>query len=167
MEVVITKTQVIKVIIALIFLCVIQVTVIPLIAIGSVVPDLLIILIVLFTLKFGQFYGTIFGAIAGLLFDLVSGGILGSAMFSKTLSGFLAGYFYNENKIEFNVATLFLALIVFLSSSVNSFFYLLITSSEVKLTASHLFLEQGILPGIYTALLSIPIVMYNQRRKSL
>jgi rod shape-determining protein MreD len=155
----------VKLIIALLFLSVIQVTVVPLIAIGSVIPDLLIILIVMFSLKFGQFYGTFFGTITGLFFDFVSGGILGSAMFAKTISGFLAGFFFNENKIEYNTATLFLSLIVFLISTVDSFFYLLMTSSEIKLTASHLFLQQGVLPGIYTSLLSIPIVIYNQRRK--
>ncbi len=165
MEVLITKLQILKIFIALIFFCAIQITVVPLIAIGSVIPDLLIILIVMFALKYGQFLGTIFGAFCGLFFDLASGGILGSAMLAKTISGFIAGYFYNENKIEYNTATLFLLIIVFLVSSINSFFYLLMTTSEVKLTASHLFLEQGVLPGIYTALLSIVIVIYNQRRK--
>jgi rod shape-determining protein MreD len=149
----------------LIILSVLQLTVIPLIAIGSVVPDLVIILVIVFTLQYGQFYGTIFGAISGLFFDLISGGILGSAMFAKTLSAFAAGYFYNENKIEYNTSTMFLLLVVFIASSINSFFYLLITSSEIKLTASHLILGQGILPGVYTALFSLAVVVFNQRQK--
>ena len=97
----------------------------------------------------------------------MSGGVIGSAMFSKTLSGFVAGYFYNENKIEYNTATSFLLVIVFVSASLNSFFYLLITASEIKLTASHLLLEQGILPGIYSALFALPVVILNQRRREL
>ena len=133
-------------------------------AIGSVTPDLIIILIVLFSLYNGQFYGTIFAALTGLLFDLISGGTLGSAMFSKTISGFVAGYFYSENKIEYNTSSMIMLLIVFISASVNSFFYLLFTSSEIKLTASHLILEQGILPGIYTTLFSLAVIVYNQRR---
>lgn len=137
------------------------------ISIGTITPDLVIILIVLFTLYNGQLYGTILGAIFGLLFDLMSGGVLGSAMFSKTVAGFVAGYFFNENKMEFNTSSLFFLLIVFISSALNSFFYLLLTSSEIKLTASYLILEQGILPGFYTSLLSLPIILFNQRRRIL
>lgn len=134
------------------------------IAIGSVTPDIIIILIVLFSLSYGQFYGTIFGSITGLLLDLISGGTIGSAMFAKTISGFIAGYFFSENKIEYNISTMIFLLIVFISASINSFFYLLLTSSEIKLTASHLILEQGILPGLYTSLLALAVMVYNQRR---
>ena len=152
-------------VILLIILGIVQLAVIPLISIGSVVPDLVMILVVFLALKYGQLYGTAFGAIAGLYFDLISGGIIGSAMFAKTISGFVAGYFYSDNKIEYNTATMFMLLIVFISSSINSFFYLLISSSEIKLTASHLILEQGILPGVYTTLFAIPVVVLNQKRK--
>ena len=151
----------------MILLSIIQLSIIPLISIGSIIPDLIIILIVSFSLRYGQFYGTIFGAFSGLLFDLVSGGILGSAMFAKTISGFVAGYFYSDNKIEYNTSTMFFLLIVFISSAINSFFYLIISSSEIKLTASHLILEQGVLPGIYTALFALPVVVFNQRRNIL
>lgn len=125
------------------------------------------ILVVFVALRYGQLYGTIFGSVAGLFFDLISGGIIGSAMFAKTISGFVAGYFYSENKIEYNTSTMFMLLVVFISSSINSFFYLLISSSEIKLTASHLILEQGILPGFYTALFTLPVVIFNQKRKML
>ena len=137
------------------------------VSIGSVVPSLTIILIVTFSLKYGQFYGTIFAAVTGLVFDLISGGALGTAMFAATISGFVVGYFYSENKIEYNTQTMFLLLLVFIAASVNSFFYLLLTASEIELTASHLILEQGILPGVYSSLLTLPVVLYNQRRKGL
>ena len=104
---------------------------------------------------------------SGLIFDLISGGVLGSAMFSKTLSGFIAGYFYNDNKIEYNTSTTFLLVIVFISASINSFFYLLITASEIKLTFSHLLIEQGILPGIYSSLFALPVILLNQRRREI
>jgi rod shape-determining protein MreD len=151
----------------LLILSIVQLSIVPLISIGSVIPDLIIILVVSFSLRYGQFYGTIFGSISGLLFDLISGGVFGSAMFAKTISGFVAGFFYNKNKIDYNTSTMFLLLIVFISSTINSFFYLLISSSEIKLTASHLILEQGILPGIYTALFTLPIVVFNKKGKTL
>lgn len=142
-------------------------SVIPMISIGSVIPDLVIIVVVGFSLYYGQFFGTIFGAFAGLFFDLVSGGVLGSAMFAKTIGGFIAGYFYNENKIDYNTSSMFFLLIVFLTAAINSFFYLLLSSSEIKLTTSYLILEQGILPGIYTTFFALPVIIYNQRRKGL
>jgi rod shape-determining protein MreD len=148
-------------------LSVVQLTVVPLISIGSIIPDLLIVLVVTYTLFYGQLFGTVFGAVSGLIFDLISGGVLGSAMFSKTLSAFVAGYFYSDNKIEYNTATSFMLIVVFISASLNSFFYLLITASEIKLTAAHLFLEQGVLPGIYTALFALPVILLNQRRGEL
>ncbi len=134
------------------------------VSIGSIIPNLVVILVVTFTLFYGQLYGTIFGAVCGLFFDLISGGVLGTAMFSLTISSFIAGYFFNENKTEFNLSSMFLVLIVFISAAINSFFYMLLTSSEIKFTASHLILEQGILPGVYTALLALPVVIYNQKR---
>ena len=137
------------------------------VAIGSIIPNLLIILVVSFTLRHGQFLGTIFGSFAGLIFDLISGGALGTAMFATTISAFIAGYFYSENKIEYNTETMIFLLFVFIAASIKSFFYLLLTASEIKLTASHLILEQGILPGVYTTLIALPLLLYNQKGKSL
>lgn len=137
------------------------------IAIGSVIPNLVIILVVTQTLRHGQLLGTIFGAVSGLVFDLISGGALGTAMFATTISAFIAGYFYSENKIEYNTETMVFLLIVFISASIKSFFYLLFTASEIKLTASHLILEQAVLPGVYTALLALPLLLYNQKEKSI
>jgi rod shape-determining protein MreD len=146
---------------------VLQVTIVPMIAIGSVIPNLVIILVVSQTLRHGQLIGTIFGAFSGLVFDLISGGALGTAMFATTISAFIAGYFYNDNKIEYNTETMFFLLIVFISASIKSFFYLLFTASEIKLTASHLILEQAILPGVFTALIALPLLLYNQKEKSI
>ena len=150
-----------------IILAIVQISIVPMVAIGSVIPNLVIILVVIVSLSYGQFYGTIFGAFTGFMIDLISGGALGTAMFAITLSGFTAGYFYNENKIDYNLSSMFLLLIVFISASINSFFFLLLTVSEIKLTASHLILEQGILPGIYTSLFALPVILYNQKRLGL
>lgn len=137
------------------------------VAIGSVIPNLVIVLVVSFTLRHGQFLGTIFGAFSGFIFDLISGGAVGTAMFATTISAFIAGYFYSENKIEHNTETMIFLLFVFISASVKSFFYLLLTASEIRLTASHLLLEQGILPGVYTTLIALPLLLYNQKGKGI
>src|SRR5690606_8443252 len=99
---------------------ILQLAIVPLVSFGAFSPDLVILLLVYFTLLKGQLFGTIAGAIFGLIFDLVSGNVLGITMFSKTIAGFVAGYFYNENKIESNTASISFAIIVFISAFVDS-----------------------------------------------
>ncbi len=146
---------------------VLQLSIIPFISIGAVVPNILIILLVYFTLQYGQIYGTILGAVLGILFDLVTGGFLGSTMFSFTISGFIAGYFYNENKREFYISTYFFLVIVFISATTNSLLQLLLNTSEIKLAVASLILEQSILPAIYTAIFGLPVLFYNQRKRAI
>jgi len=148
-------------------LVIIQLTIIPFISLGSIIPNLIVVLLVYFTINNGQVFGTILGSIFGLLFDIVSGGILGSAMFSMTVAGFVAGYFYNENKVDYYSSSLIFLLIIFFSAFIDSFIFLLVSSSEIKLTASDLILEQGVLPAIFTMLISLPLLLFNQRKKKL
>ncbi len=147
-------------------LVIIQLTIIPFVSLGNIIPNLIVILLVYFTINNGQVFGTVLGAILGLLFDVVAGGILGTAMFSMTVAGFVAGYFYNENKIEYYSSSIIFLLIIFLTAFVESFIFLIISSSEIKLSASHLILEQGVLPAIFTMVISLPLFLYNQRKKN-
>ena len=69
-------------------------------AIGGIVPDLLVIWIVYIAIREGQMAGTIAGFAIGLTLDLLSGhdGMLGLSALVKTVAGFTGGYFFNENK---------------------------------------------------------------------
>ncbi len=82
-------------------LLVVQTTIIPLVEINGIVPDLIMILLVYYAIKYGQIYGTVLGFVYGFFFDLITGSLFGSVMFSKTLTGFIAGYFSNENKRDY------------------------------------------------------------------
>ncbi|MFC2133313.1 rod shape-determining protein MreD [Bacteroidota bacterium] len=145
-------------------LAVIQLTIIPLISIDHVGPDLIVVLLVYYTLMNGQVYGTILGFVLGLLFDLISGGLLGSAMFAKTLAGFSAGYFYNENKIEQNVGTMIFIFIVFVCSAIDSFAYSVLAYSGTGINTVFLIFEMSILPGVYTAILTFPFLIFKTRK---
>lgn len=145
-------------------LLVIQSTIVPLVAIVGVVPDLILILLVYFTLRMGQLHGTILGFIYGFLLDLITGNIFGSAMISKTLSGFVTGYFYNENKLDLYFKSVIFSLIVFLSSTIDSFIFSFFSSVELEKTILLRFFEQGMFPGIYTAVISLVLVMFHPRR---
>ena len=153
----------VKPIIYFIPLALLQLTLVPMIAIGSIAPNLVMVLIVYYTLKNGQIYGTVLGFILGFLLDLFSGGLIGAFMFSFTLSAFIAGYFYNENKIELNTATFFFLMIVSLCAALNAFVYALISNSNADVKLFYLLFEEGLFPGLYTAFFGIPIVIFSPK----
>lgn len=143
---------------------ILQLTVVPLISIESVAPDLITIVLVYAVLLNGQFYGTVAGFVFGFIFDLVSGGVLGSAMFSKTLAGFITGYFYNENKIEYYTKTYWFSVIILIIAMVDSIIYTALSSSAQKSFLMMLFWG-GILPGIYSAVVSFPFVIIKRKNE--
>lgn len=144
---------------------IIQLTVIPFFEFDFVTPDLVLILLVYFTLQQGQLYGTIIGFIFGFFFDLMSGGLLGSSMFSKTLAGFIAGYFFNENKTERNIGSYFFVLVVLIAASIDSFFYALFGSAETSRNIFGIIFRHSFLSGTYTALISLIVVIFKPSKR--
>ncbi len=102
----------------------IQTTIIPFIAIDTVIPDLILILLVYYSITQGQIYGSVLGFVYGFLIDIITGTTLGSAMIAKTLAGFTAGYFSSENKKDQYFPNLFIY-IIYLS------FFLIIFNSSI------------------------------------
>lgn len=145
-------------------LLLLQSTLVPLISIVGVIPDLMLILLVYFTLRMGQIHGTVLGFIYGFLLDMITGNIFGSAMISKTISGFVIGYFYNENKLDIYFKSLVFSLIVLLSATIDSFIFSFFSSVELEKSILLRFFEQGMFPGIYTAVMSLVLVMFHPRR---
>ena len=145
-------------------LAILQLVVIPLISIYNITPNLILILIVYYALREGQIFGTILGFILGFLLDLISGGLIGAFMFSFTISAFIAGYFYSENKMDINLASYFFLLIVFISACINSFLYARISNSASNVSLLLLMIEEGLLPGLYTTLFGLPIVVFNSKK---
>ncbi|RMD50492.1 MAG: hypothetical protein D6830_02570, partial [Ignavibacteria bacterium] len=99
----------------------------------------------------------------GLIFDLISGGLIGSSMFAYTLVGFVSGYFYKEEDIKHLHSFQFMG-IVLITSSLGSFFYSLFSGPELNTSFLFLLIEQGFLPGVYTALLSFPYLFVSVER---
>ncbi len=143
---------------------IIQLTIIPYFSFDYIIPDLVVIVLVYFTLQNGQIYGSLLGFVFGLIIDIVTGGVLGSAMFAKTLAGFLAGYFYNENKIPYNTGSLLFVFIVFLSGTVDSMIHSFFSTTETNLSLFFIIFEQGLLPGMYTAIVSLVVIFKNTGR---
>jgi rod shape-determining protein MreD len=145
-------------------LLLIQSTVVPLISIAGVIPDFILILLVYFTLRLGQMHGTILGFVFGFFLDIITGNIFGSAMIAKTISGFIAGYFYNENKLDIYFKSFLFSLIVLLSAAIDSFIFSFFSSIELEKSILLRFFQQGMFPGIYTAIISLVLVMFHPRR---
>lgn len=58
---------------------------------GNIVPDLILIMVISYSLLRGPDEGLFFGLAAGLFLDLVAGGVIGIQTLSKTIAGFTAG----------------------------------------------------------------------------
>jgi rod shape-determining protein MreD len=69
----------------------VQFTVVPVVGVGGIVPDVPIVLTVLLALRYGSEAGCLTGFALGLAQDAVAGGPLGLHALSKALLGFVAG----------------------------------------------------------------------------
>ncbi len=153
-----------KLVIYFIPLAVLQLVVVPMISVENIAPDLILVMIVYFAVREGQIFGMLTGFILGFVFDLVSGGLLGANMFAFTVSAFVAGYFYNENKMDINLSSYFFLLILFISSLLCSFIYSAIAGSTSSLNIVFLFIEGGLFPALYTTLFGVPVVVFSSKK---
>lgn len=78
---------------AALFGALLQVLLLPLLAVAGIVPDLMLLLTFWIALREGQVAGTVAGFALGLLLDVVMHGQLGLHAFAKTLAGFVVGFF--------------------------------------------------------------------------
>lgn len=133
----------------------VQLVLIPLISINNVIPNILLIFILFYSLKHGQIAGTIFAFFIGLIYDLSSGGLIGSGMFSITLAAFIVGYFYKEDfkDILLNVEIFILAL--FLSSFLFFIFYSILGTEGIRIENQFSFIAFTLYSSAYTIVLAL------------
>lgn len=142
-----------------------QNSVIPLITIAGIVPDLILITLVYYSISRNQLYGTILGASYGLLLDLITGSLLGSSMLSKTIAGFSAGYFSSETKKEINTGTYYFSFIVLLCAVLDDVVFSFFSAFDIQTNMIKLLFEQALIPSLYTAALSVLFVFSPFRRR--
>lgn len=83
----------------LIFLYLLQTTVMNRLAIGGIKPDLLIILVVIVAYRYGRIPGMFMGFFAGLLLDLAEADYVGYYAMFYTIAGYFSGF---SNQLYFN-----------------------------------------------------------------
>lgn len=99
---------------------VLQVSVVPHLAIAGVQPDLVLIAIVLLSFSEGSIKGSVFGFVGGLIEDLLGGQAVGLSAFSKCIVGYISGLVERTIFIE-NVLLPMGA--IFVASILNDFTY--------------------------------------------
>lgn len=143
-----------------------QTTVVPLISIGGIIPDLVLILLVFYTINNGQIFGTVLGFIFGFLFDLITGSLLGSAMIAKILAGFIAGYFSSETKRDNYLKPFNFSLIVLLAALVDSVVYSFFSAIDFNTTLMKIMFDHAFLPALFTGVISMFLIFFYPKRKS-
>lgn len=141
-----------------------QTTIIPFTSIANIIPDLLLIWIVYIAITTGQIPATIFGFAIGLILDLVSGQFLGLSALSKTAAGFLAGYFYNENKIDITLGNYQFLVIVGMMSFFHNIVYFVIFTQGSDVGFFTAIFRFGLFSTLYTITLAIiPFFLFSRK----
>ena len=143
---------------------IIQLTIIPFISIQGVVPDLLLIAVVYFSISYGQIFGTITGASYGLLYDLISGNLIGSTMLSKTVAGFVAGYFSSETKREKYLYTYSFSIVVLITGLIDAIIFAFFSVIDFNTNLFLALFNHALMPSIYTSIVSILVVIVPYRK---
>jgi rod shape-determining protein MreD len=133
---------------------IVQATLLPLIAINGIRPDLLLIIVVSSALLLGREQGVGLGFFAGLLQDLASGNIFGLNVLSKMITGLLAGAM--ERKV-FKEKVLLPLLAVVLATVFNNMLMLVtlfVLGYNLDLPAE---LMNVVFLTIYNAVFAIPV----------
>jgi rod shape-determining protein MreD len=151
------------------FLFVIQTTLVPQIAIGTIVPDLILIWIVYLGITRGHAPATIAGFFLGFLLDILSGPqrMLGLSSLAKSIAGFAAGYTFNENKTEQTLSGLISILILFGISLVHNLLYFLIFLQGVDFSWNSVMLFHALPTTIYTTAVGlIPMFVFARKYRA-
>ena len=147
-------------------LVIVQTTVCKFLAIGTVEPDILILWVVYVALREGQIASTTAGFFLGITIDLISGGegMLGLSALAGSVGGFIAGYFYNENKMFQVLGGYQFPLLVFAVTLVHNVLYFLIFLQGSGVGWWRTIVVYGFLASLYTAVFGL-LPMFAIARK--
>ncbi|SHI97895.1 rod shape-determining protein MreD [Desulfofundulus thermosubterraneus] len=125
-----------------------QVTVVDLIHVKGVVPDLTFLLVVFYAFLRGQREGAFWGFVAGLMKDFITGNYFGLNALSTAVAGYLVGWsetrFYKDSSLVVMVLTFFATMVSQL------IYYLLLVYLQIKIP-----------PGVALVGVVLPSAMYN------
>ncbi len=130
----------------------------------QITPDLVLIGVVYMGINNGKIAASVSGFLSGLVYDLMSFSFVGLSALSKSTAGFIAGFFNNENKKDRYTQSYIFLLIVFLSSIFNNFLYFILYFQGTTMNLFLILIRYIIPTAIYTAILSIPLMLFLKRK---
>jgi rod shape-determining protein MreD len=131
----------------------IQLTLINSITILGLKPDLIMVVVVVFSLLKGEKEGTISGFSSGLLQDIFSTGLLGINALAKTVIGFTCGIF--KEKIFHEHILFLIPVITFIASIMQSILiFLLLRAFGIEYNLSWSLKQLALPEALYSSLLS-------------
>ena len=145
-------------------LLIIQTTIVPFTSISNIIPDILMVWIVYVAVRLGQIPATVIGFSIGLVMDLISGQFIGLSALAKTIAGFIAGYFYNENKIDYTIGSYQFLIIVGLTSLLHNIIYFVIFVQGSEIGFWTAVLRFGLFSTLYTTAIAIlPVFAFSRK----
>jgi rod shape-determining protein MreD len=147
-------------------LIVIQVLVSRFLSIVGVSPDFLLIFLIWLTIREGQFAGMIGGFVLGVLLDTMSSGILGAHALSLTVACFLAGFFYDPERIEQNIRNWPFLLTTLLGATINNALYYFLMTRGTEMSFTEFAFRYGAIGALYTVFIAIFPLLYWSRKRS-
>jgi len=140
---------------------IIQSTIIDLIKIKDIKPDLVLLLLIHYGVKKPQYYTTILGFFSGFIQDLIGGSFLGLFALAKTVSGFFINYFQRIGKFK-EVHSYILVLI--LTCILHDIVFYFIYTFDTGLDFLDMILRYSIPKSIYTSGVGI-IILFAKKSK--
>jgi len=138
-------------------------TLLNLIEIEGIKPDILLILCVWISLREGRFVGTIFGFSNGLIFDIITISVIGTNALTKTVASFLAGTFHQAGKEEILLKSMNFLFILFITSAIHNVIYYFFYINVIEEELLSFLLRYGVASALYTTVLgTIPMLWINK-----
>ena len=125
-------------------------------------PDIILILVFFYSLRYGQMKGIVYGAVAGLLVDFSSGFILGPHIMSKVFIGYLIPSI-RQKMFQWNITINTVMIILFCVVDMFLVYICLETFEDISFT--NWALETLIMKVIYTAVMSMLVYPFLKSEK--
>lgn len=148
----------------LVILLILQLTLVEIISYKNFKPDLLLIGLIYFTLKFGQIHGMIASFFFGLFLDILSNGVIGANAISKVIATFITGYFSETNSTRLEYSTNFF-LIVFFVSLIEKIVYIFVAVNLDFKSLLIVVVQHGLIPSVVTLIFSLFVLVLPKERE--
>lgn len=149
-------------IVNLLLLLIVQLTLIEIISFKNFKPDLVLIGLIYFTLRYGQIPGIIAAFFFGLLVDLLSNGVVGASSLSKVIATFITGYFAQSESERLDVSLNFFV-IVFFVSIVERIVYIFVAVNLDFKSLLIVLINSGLIPSVVTLIFSLLVLLLPRR----